>query len=166
MIFSISFFLNHSLLAISDNIEFGGPCPLSAVFLLLHGVLGHFKSICHAFVTFGNLYSSFNPILYIIINFPYPYILRIQTQYCISYQKVFVDHSRSIGDFHVHPRIVLISNGRPTDIDADCSPMTGSSEVSAKIVLLIIRKIKIKTKYTQKGKHHDHCLGSVFRKYT
>lgn len=134
------------MLAISDNIEFGGPCPLSAVFLLLHGVLGHFKSICHAFVTFGNLYSSFNPILYIIINFP-----------CVSkhkiayhYRKIFVDHSRSIGDFHVHPRIILISNGRPTDIDADCSPMTGSSEVSAKIVLLIIRKIKIKTKYNSK----------------
>lgn len=57
------FFLNHSMLAISDNIDFGGPCPLSAAFLLLHGVLGHFKSIRHTFVTFRNLYSSFNPIL-------------------------------------------------------------------------------------------------------
>lgn len=45
---------------------------------------------------------------------------------------IFVDYSRSIGDFHVHQRIILISNGRPTDyidIDSDTPPLTGSSEV-------------------------------------
>lgn len=45
---------------------------------------------------------------------------------------IFVDYSRSIGDFHVHQRIILISNGRPTDyidIDSDSPPLTGSSEV-------------------------------------
>ncbi|XP_052698297.1 uncharacterized protein LOC128176193 [Crassostrea angulata] len=67
-----------------DDVEFGGPCPLSAAFLLLRGVLGNFKH-----------------------------------------------YSRSIGDFHVHQRIILISNGRPTDyidIDSDSPPLTGSSE--------------------------------------
>lgn len=56
---------------------------------------------------------------------------------------ILVDKSRSIGDFHVHPRVILISNGRATDltdVDTNCSPMTGTSEVSA-IILLLKRNI-------------------------
>lgn len=47
------FFLNYSMLAISDGVEFGGPCPLTAAFLLSNGVLTNFKSISNTFVIFG-----------------------------------------------------------------------------------------------------------------
>lgn len=43
-------FFKRSILAISDDVEFGGPCPLTAAFLLSHGGLGNDKSIRTTFV--------------------------------------------------------------------------------------------------------------------
>lgn len=43
-----------------------------------------------------------------------------------------IGHSHTMGDFHIHPRIVLISDGRPTDITAfltDDSPSMESDNV-------------------------------------
>lgn len=43
-----------------------------------------------------------------------------------------VGHSLTMGDFHVHLRIILISDGRPTDITAyltDDSPSMESDKV-------------------------------------
>ncbi|XP_034324656.2 uncharacterized protein [Magallana gigas] len=54
-----------------DDIEFGGPSPLFAAFILSTGCFVNGAS-----------------------------------------------HSYTMGDFHIHPRIVLISDGRPTDITA------------------------------------------------
>lgn len=46
---------------------------------------------------------------------------------------VLVDVSCRMGDYHVRPRIILISVGRPTDfsiIDFDLCPQMGTDEVS------------------------------------
>ncbi|XP_062567099.1 uncharacterized protein LOC134229370 [Saccostrea cucullata] len=54
-----------------NDVEFGGPTPLTAAFILATA--------------------------------------------CLSRE---VGHTKRIGDFHVHPRIILISDGRPTDLRA------------------------------------------------
>lgn len=43
-------FKHHLILQILDDVEFGGPCPLTAAFLLSHGGLGNVKSISTTFV--------------------------------------------------------------------------------------------------------------------
>lgn len=43
-----------------------------------------------------------------------------------------IGHAYTMGDFHIHPRIVLISDGRPTDITAfltEDSPSVESDNV-------------------------------------
>lgn len=44
------FFKHHLILPILDDVEFGGPCPLTAAFLLSHGGLGNVNSISTIFV--------------------------------------------------------------------------------------------------------------------
>lgn len=100
-----------------DDIEFGGPSPLFAAFILSTGCLinGASKLYC----------------LYLKTSWKCYFIFVIGHFYAICFI-LFIGHTHTMGAFHIHPRIILISDGRPTDITTfltDDNPSMESDEV-------------------------------------
>lgn len=111
----IGSFVNSSIL---DDIDFGGPSPITAAFMLSTGCILNSASRL--------IYELFATVLYSIFCF-----------YFFYFDLIILGRSHTIGAFHINPRLVLISDGRPTDftsISSDDNSAIKSDEVTITIV--------------------------------
>lgn len=146
----IIFSLQQSLSSISDNVEIGGHCPLTAAFILSQGGLGNGTS--KTALNTSLIPNQKNDMLWIsshVLIWMLCFLKHVKFYKLI----LFVDLECKLGDFYVRPRIILISVGRPTDfsiIDVDLCPQMETDEVSTlsvdfNTILIINVHFKINT---------------------
>lgn len=129
-----NYFNAEYVLTFSDEVELGGPCPLATAFSISQGGLGEITGYQHFCYIQNSVYITF-VIFCSFLYFQNFLSINLNIYSHLSFCKKYIilsGYSRIMGDFHVRPRLVLISDGKQTDLtdfDSEILPEVETHEV-------------------------------------